>query len=89
MKKEYSKPGIIIENFELVQNIAAGCGAAHESDWGSPTHWSKATCGWEIIEGVIAWTKDSGVCNDFYGENEGIGGICYNHPEGGATIFSS
>ena len=88
MKKKYSKPGIIIEDFRLSQNIAS-CGAAHQSDWGSPSHWTKATCGWQIMEGIIAWTEAGGVCNDYYGENDSIEGVCYNNPEGGTTIFSS
>lgn len=32
MKKQYSKPGIIIEDFKISQHIAS-CGAPHESQW--------------------------------------------------------
>lgn len=88
MKQTYVKPSIVVERFSLAQSIAAGC-APHNDGWGHCNHWSKSTCGWVLPDGVnIAWIS-APVCNDFYGENESIYGICYNNPEGGMTIFGS
>ena len=36
MKKQYSKPGIIIEDFRLTQHIASCAGIKHENDMGTP-----------------------------------------------------
>ena len=89
MKKEYSKPGIIIEDFNLCQNIAGGCGAAHESNWGSPTHWNKTSCGWsdgvDIIWAAVPPCTEEGLTD----VDADFDGICYNHPSNGMTIFSS
>ncbi len=89
MKSEYKKPTVRIEHFTMSQNIAAGCGAAHNSDWGGPSYWTKSTCGWRMPDGeTIAWIEGT-ACNDYYGPDEEILGVCYNNPEGGYTIFSS
>lgn len=94
MKKQYSKPGIIIENFELSQNIAAGCGAAHDSIWGSPNHSSKHSCGWTTQWGQVLWYEAS-ICNntvqkpDDQNPEGQVNGVCYNNPDGGMTIFNS
>lgn len=89
MKKQYSKPGIIIENFSISQNIASGCNADHESVWGSPNHWSKNDCGWKDQWGAILW-MDEKICT-LIQENldTPVGAICYNNPEGGMVVFSS
>lgn len=88
VKETYVKPQIHIEYFSLNQNIA-NCGAAHNSDWGSPSHWTKTTCGWRWPNGEVAFLNDMEVCTDKYFETDNIEGICYNNPEGGATIFGS
>lgn len=96
MKKQYSKPGIIVENFSISQNIATGCGAAHDSIWGSPNHWTKETCGWKNQWNQVLWYEKT-ICDNIIakpdpdnGIPEGdVGGICYNNPVNGMTIFSS
>lgn len=87
MKRNYQKPRIELEYFTLSQNIAAGCGAAHDSSLGHPNQWSKETCGWELGN-VILWMENSG-CTVPLGEDAYVEGVCYNNPEGGQTIFSS
>ncbi len=89
MKKQYSKPGIIIEDFAIAQSIAAGCGAAHTSPWGSPTHANKNQCGWS--DGIdIIWAVEPICTEDGLTDIDGeVGGICYNNPEGGMSIFNS
>lgn len=88
MKKQYSKPGIIIEDFIIAQNIAS-CGAvAGGNSLGKPNHWTKTTCGWDM-DGIIAFLEGTTICNYPVEEGTDFGGICYNNPGGGNSIFSS
>lgn len=89
MKKVYEKPILHVEYFTLNQSIAAGCGAAHNSDWGGPSWYTKATCGWRLPDGeTIVWaSKDA--CSEVVGVDDQLDGICYHNPDGGYTIFSS
>lgn len=88
MKMKYVKPTMIVERFTLTQNIAYTC-APHNADWGWATYADKSSCGWQLPDGFnIAWVE-APMCNDLYGEDEGILGVCYNNPEGGMTIFGS
>lgn len=87
MKQNYVKPTIMIERFSLCQNIASDCTAGTE--WGSAAHADKYSCGWYNPSGEILWLIDSNVCNDHYGPNDDVGGLCYNNPNGGLTIFGS
>ena len=88
MKKKYSKPGIIIENFTIAQNIAANCGAAHKSPWGSPTHADKGHCGW--FDGVdTIWAAEPACTEDGLTTDDDVKGVCYNNPSLGMNIFNS
>lgn len=90
MKKKYQSPKVYIESFELSQTIASGgCGAAHNSHFGGPTHWSKTTCGWKDPSyGVIVFAHDT-ACNLKVDPNTDYNGICYNAPSAGNSIFGS
>ena len=89
MKRVYEKPGIYVENFSLSQSIADGCGAAHESTLGNPNHADKQNCGWDMGNLVI-WTDATNTkCNFFLEEDTPFEGVCYNNPNGGASIFAS
>ena len=90
MKKQYSKPGIIIEDFTIAQNIAS-CNVPHYSDLGGPNQWSKTSCGWIIDKemNLIAWLDGSSKCTVPYGENDTYKGICYNNYSDGVEIFGS
>lgn len=89
MKKQYSKPGIIIEDFRISQHIAS-CGVPHQSQWGSPKHWSKTSCAWEGPFGEMLFSKGMvNICTDPIGPGDKVGEICYDNPEGGITIFGS
>lgn len=91
MKKEYIKPGIIIEDFTISQSISAGCGAhPGGNSTGKPNHWNKTTCGWQVGNGIVLWLDElANPCTEGNEENEIVSGICYNNPEGGNSIFSS
>lgn len=89
MKKQYSKPGIIIENFKISEQIATCQGVQHNNSWGSPQQWSKTTCAWLdnrgfyiFIEGMKDCTKPVDPEGEFFG-------ICYNNPSGKYIIFGS
>lgn len=91
MKAVYKKPEIRIERFTLSQTIAS-CGAAQDSTLGGPNQGTKATCGW-VVGSEVYWSSLP-ACDDGTGEAypEGwdeLGGVCYNNPNGGTTIFSS
>lgn len=87
MKMKYVKPTMIVERFTLTQNIAYDC-APHNAEWGWATLADKASCGWQLPSGDIAWLEGDS-CTDWYGEYDEIFGVCYNNPEGGMTIFGS
>ena len=55
MKKQYSKPGIIIEDFAIAQNIASNCGNAggHKH-----THAYQDVCTW-MVEAVAVFTDSN------------------------------
>lgn len=93
MKKEYVKPGIIIEDFVLAQNISNGCGAVPGGNTlGKPTHWDTTTCGWDLNDGTncIIWVQqEGGVCTFNWSPEASYDGICYNNPGGGNSIFNS
>lgn len=91
LKETYIKPQLHIEYFALSQSIA-NCGAAHDSSLGVPTHWSKTDCAWKVGD-ALYWSSVP-ACgeseDDVYPEGwEDLKGVCYNNPNGGATIFSS
>ena len=89
MKKTYIKPGIIVEDFVLCQNVSVGgCGAAHKSNLGSPTQASRDHCGWDL-GGAVLWVSLENKCDVPTGEKADGYLLCYNAPEGGYSIFSS
>ncbi|MCD7807962.1 MAG: hypothetical protein LUH02_01360 [Erysipelotrichaceae bacterium] len=91
MKKKYEKPGLIYESFELNQTIAESCGVTGGGNsLGTPSHWSKDTCGWSIGGNIVLWGSASNGCNDIVENDDGApDGMCYNNPSPGQTIFSS
>lgn len=90
MKKQYSKPGIIIEEFTISQNISSGCGVpGGGGSLGKPAHWSKETCAWDMGN-ITVFLEGMDVCVDIQLQpDDEFGGICYNNPGGESTIFSS
>lgn len=86
MKKKYSKPGIIIEDFAIVQNIADNCGNA---GFGGTKHTyaDKYNCGWYNGD-VIVFTTTS-TCEDVRDPNVPSTDLCYNNPNPGEVVFGS
>ena len=85
MKKQYSKPGIIIDDFTITQNIAS-CGYAGGSQY---NHSTPKGCAWDIGGGVTVFAKGTGYCMEEISPGEKFGEICYNNPEGGKVVFGS
>lgn len=92
MKKQYSKPGIIIEEFKMAESIAVACaGVGPGGDGGSlgnATHASKLTCGWNV-GGFVYWTSAEHGCNEIRDKDYVLNKYCYNNPVAGNSIFSS
>jgi hypothetical protein len=87
MKKEYSKPIVVFENFSLSTNIAGTC----ESIVGNP---SKGTCAVLGTGGIAVFTSEmSGICfftpTDMGGEEDKWDGFCYHVPTEYNNLFNS
>lgn len=91
MKKQYSKPGIIIEDFRVAEHIASCEGVKHDNYWGRPLQWSPTNCPWYNEEDGYVFTSQS-ICTDIWSENGDpgyVGGFCYNGAAGGMSVFGS
>lgn len=93
MKKVYKKPTIAIESFALTQSIAVSCGYTDDQFQGHPTQADKPVCGWDNGWGMgeVYWNTSypDTDCNINTSEDAGVGEVCYNEPNGAATIFAS
>ena len=85
MKKVYSKPEIMFEDFTLSVNIAGDC----EEKTNLP---SNSTCGMDF-SGLTVFLDNMGGCSDIKvpssnGDGE-YDGICYHIPTGDKNLFNS
>ena len=91
MKKQYQKPLLAVESFELTQSVAASCGAGSVSAWyGKPTHSDAGPCQWDLGGGVTIF--NAGACSipaiaDEQGHVADI--FCYNNPGDAIVVFGS
>ena len=89
MKKQYTKPGIIIEDFEISQNISVGgCGA----EPGKTNHGSPSSCGLIVDGTTIVWVDSKSKCTSGWPADDteaSFGEYCYNNPDGKILIFGS
>lgn len=98
MKKIYTKPVLMMEDFTLSQSIAHNCGENTKEMWGSVTNKSTQSCGWDLNidsnSGSAASSNtdvvfaNAGACSGDYLFTE-FNGMCYNAPGGGWNIFNS
>ena len=77
MKKQYSKPQIAFDSFEMATNIAA-CGKGAEFDPG--------TCP-VYVGGMPVFTREVQGCR--YRTQDGSYGICYYVPTADTNVFAS
>ena len=82
MKKAYSKPEIMFDDFSLSANIASVC----EEKVGSPTEY---TCGLKYGMSTI-FTQDSTGCKTKVDDGSGkYNGLCYHIPSEDYNVFNS
>lgn len=96
MKKYYTKPVLMMEDFTLSQSIAHNCGK--NLDFSLATLKYKGSCGWDLMwdgvvdknvqdtDGDVLFLDGQNVCSF---KTESFDGICYNNPAGGYNIFNS
>ncbi len=81
MKKAYSKPEIMFEDFSLSVNVAAGCEEKiHNSAAG--------TCAYVGSGGIIVFTDTMTACV-FTPSDGQWDGFCYHVPTEGNNLFNS
>lgn len=71
MKREYSRPDIIFEDFSLSAAIAAGCGEKTNTP-------SQYSCGLDFGPGGMVFTQDVSGCTIQVGDNGEYNGLCYH-----------
>ena len=91
MKRNYQKPMLLLERFELKQSITISCSAASAAGIiGSPNAADKYTCGWEVASNMVLWLSDpTSPCTIPLSEDATGYDVCYNNPANGFTIFTS
>ncbi len=79
MKKQYEKPQIIFDSFELSQSIAAGCEFIANHEW--------AKCA--VDDGLqMLFTMDTAACESVPGPGP-FDSVCYDIPNPSNNVFSS
>ena len=83
-KKEYRKPAVYMEYFELSQHIAVSCaGVSHEvNNLGRHTKSEPNTCTWISFSGDILFNSVNGDC---VRDNPTF--VCYNNPDDSMAVF--
>lgn len=99
MKKEYKKPSIYMESFELDTAICScGAGANGGTAFGKPQHGSPTTCAYfndvsniGLFSGENCIDKDpnDGKTYRFIPEGADGGMYCYQQPSGDIKVFAS
>lgn len=83
MKKVYTKPEIMFEDFSLNNSITAGCGKiiGNQAEYECPLY----------VEGVgnVFTTSLPDVCTGFPVVDGGYNGICYHVPVDSNELFNS
>ena len=82
MKKVYSKPQIMFENFSLSTNIAAACEVR------ANTQSNFDSCGVDFSGDIVFATSTSG-CKDKIDDYGQYNSICYHVPSDSNNIFNS
>lgn len=83
MKKMYSKPEIVFENFAISTNIAAGCYYKTKNP-------AENTCGYDDGRNGRIFTSDVGGTNGCtYTQPDNNESLCYHVPNEDYDIFNS
>lgn len=81
MKKHYSKPDILFEDFSLCTSIAAGCGVKNDLA-------SYGVCGYDW-EGSTVFVDGVNGCIIQIGDTGKNDGPCYHNPSESTRLFGS
>lgn len=83
MKKVYSKPEIMFEDFSLNNSITAGCNKIINNS-------AQTQCAL-LVEGIgnVFTTELATICTDFKVPDGGYDGICYHVPVDTNDLFNS
>lgn len=82
MKKVYSKPDILFEDFSLSTNIAAGCEEIPLQNINE--------CGFKWSKGVYIFTDSVSGCSHKVVDGDGeYNGLCYHNPSSTNNVFYS
>ena len=82
MKKIYSKPQILFEDFSLSTSITVGCDVQNNTP-------SQDQCG-VYFEGVgNVFITGLNACSDFEADNGEFQGLCYHVPIDTSNLFNS
>lgn len=80
MKREYTKPIVVFEDFSMSKNIAAGC----ELDTPMPSY--EQACGYPTKSGIVFV---EGTQCDTYPQDGLHNGFCYHVPSDNNNLFNS
>lgn len=83
MKKNYTKPMLLLEPLTLTQTITRDCADAIPKE--QLTSGDPATCVWDLGGGTTVFIAGSNCVLD----GEQMGFACYNNPSEGNYIFRS
>ncbi len=81
MKKAYSKPEIMFEDFSLSVNVAAGCETKLDNQ-------SQGSCGYLLRTGATIFISNQTGCSNHV-PDDGSNGICYHVPTETSNLFNS
>lgn len=85
MKKEYTKPIVVVEHFSIVYTAARDCWDSIPQD---QVNLSDHPCGWDMGPDFILFDT-SVVGRTCTVDGEMMGMVCYNNPGEGQLMFRS
>ncbi len=83
--KQYIKPDLYYENFELSNHVAS-CSVADSDEKSSTNATTGENCTYELVESLTYFVSDNGLCDVKYDEFEEY---CYQTGIDGYNFFSS
>ena len=82
MKRTYTKPEIVFEDFTLSTNIAAGCEVRIDTQ-------ARGNCGYEYGPMVLFLHGIAGCSDEIEDDGSRLNGLCYHNPTDLNNLFNS
>ena len=82
MKRTYTKPEIVFEDFTLSTNIAAGCEVKIDTQ-------AQGNCGYEFGGMVLFLNGIAGCSDEIEDDGSRFNGLCYHNPTDLNNLFNS